>query len=637
MPFLSPTGEPLLNPYELLELEHGATDSEISKAFKKRMLHLHPDKQPPGQSPEEAITVERLMHDVMDARSFLLEGEHMATRRLYDSKLVLAKQQPPPVPVQQQTKVHHHVAGATTGGLVRSERSGKLGGTRATSTSKNRSETIAEELNRSTSTSNIGSGTIVEELNGDGGTTIYGEKPSTTMNNNLNVKRWGKIRKSASSLRRAANAKRKEYIDKETNNTSSRGKAFHDSCGDCSTTEENSTSDDELKQSHTYLNNTDATNECKKISSRTFATQMRVPKPSHSGRRNSFHDSRPANEQRSMSYSGMNLAVNAKSFRSSIPTNFESDLHHPKPASKRRQSEEDLVSKSKPVRRQSDSCILGASGGEMNFRQGGGEGRRSPDTHHHLHTSSRPTILLDKHYYCPLTKDIMKEPMSDAQGNTYERQAILKYLETHTMSPITGKSLSPMHLTPNTVLAEKIRLALKARLDSLQNAAKAHNKHQQPREVKYKSIRDAVDGFIHDLNSGLPSISISKLDSYGMTSFVYTGIKFRLDVPNTLANNVIIQTWFEHCKRTMEITTLVVKFNASLQKTGGGGRLTFRKMNGKYVFTFTKKVDLALFEKNSFRYGIEYFVEMSIKLHNIIHPADFRKLEKVKLTNSVAV
>lgn len=170
-----------------------------------------------------------------------------------------------------------------------------------------------------------------------------------------------------------------------------------------------------------------------------------------------------------------------------------------------------------------------------------------------------------------------------------------------------------------------------------ENGTQDSIKPQLNREVKYKSLRDAVDGFINDLNAGLPSISLSQLDSLGMTSFLYTDLKFRLDVPGGIANNVIIQTWYEDNKRATEISSLVVRFNTSLQKIGVGGRLTFRKINGKYVFSLTKKVDPELFCKSSFRHGIEYFVEMSIKLHNIINTDDVKTLEKVRLTNSVAI
>lgn len=99
MPFFSRKGEPLQNPYELLDLKLGATDDEISKAFKKLMFTLHPDKQPPGQSAEEALVVAQKLYDVMDAKSFLLDGEHLAAKREYDANLVKAAMQPPPPPI----------------------------------------------------------------------------------------------------------------------------------------------------------------------------------------------------------------------------------------------------------------------------------------------------------------------------------------------------------------------------------------------------------------------------------------------------------------------------------------------------------------------------------------------------------
>ena len=88
MPFFSRKGDPLQNPYELLDLNYGATDDEISKAFKKLMFSLHPDKQPLGQSAEEAAVVAQKLHDVMDAKSFLLDGEYLTARREYDANLV---------------------------------------------------------------------------------------------------------------------------------------------------------------------------------------------------------------------------------------------------------------------------------------------------------------------------------------------------------------------------------------------------------------------------------------------------------------------------------------------------------------------------------------------------------------------
>ncbi len=160
---------------------------------------------------------------------------------------------------------------------------------------------------------------------------------------------------------------------------------------------------------------------------------------------------------------------------------------------------------------------------------------------------------------------------------------------------------------------------------------------QQPREVKFKSLHEAVDTFINDLMSGSSTITIFPLDSSGSTSFSYLGRKFRLDVPTkSVDDNVILQTWFDHSKKAAGISGRVVSFNAAMQKLGLGGKLTFRNMNGKYAFTYTKPMDPERFSKTILRHGIEYFMEMSFKLHNTINIGDVLKVDKIRLSNSVA-
>ena len=101
MVFFSPSGLPLQNPYTLLNVTPlSCTDDDIAKAFKKLMLQLHPDKQPVNQSPTDAELVAIKLHDVMDAKSFLLDGEHLAAKREYDAKLIKESQQPQPQPPQ---------------------------------------------------------------------------------------------------------------------------------------------------------------------------------------------------------------------------------------------------------------------------------------------------------------------------------------------------------------------------------------------------------------------------------------------------------------------------------------------------------------------------------------------------------
>ena len=56
------------------------------------------------------------------------------------------------------------------------------------------------------------------------------------------------------------------------------------------------------------------------------------------------------------------------------------------------------------------------------------------------------------HFCCPLTLDIMTDPVVDHEGNTFERAAIEAWIREHETSPITRSPLQVGNLTPNRVL-----------------------------------------------------------------------------------------------------------------------------------------------------------------------------------------
>ena len=53
---------------------------------------------------------------------------------------------------------------------------------------------------------------------------------------------------------------------------------------------------------------------------------------------------------------------------------------------------------------------------------------------------------------CPITGSPFQDPVVDPEGNTYERAAILLWLEIHPTSPLTRKPLSPEQLVPNRAM-----------------------------------------------------------------------------------------------------------------------------------------------------------------------------------------
>ena len=150
------------------------------------------------------------------------------------------------------------------------------------------------------------------------------------------------------------------------------------------------------------------------------------------------------------------------------------------------------------------------------------------------------------------------------------------------------------------------------------------------------SLRQSVDMFIKELNSASPSGIINRLDSSGKAFFAYKGLDYTLQVPEGLSHHVTLQTWFDQDKKAAGISARIVEWNRSLQEIGLGGKLTFRNIKGKFAFTLTREVKPEKFCKRDLKHAIEYYLEMSIKLHNTINVTDQKKVDKVRLDSSFA-
>jgi hypothetical protein len=61
-----------------------------------------------------------------------------------------------------------------------------------------------------------------------------------------------------------------------------------------------------------------------------------------------------------------------------------------------------------------------------------------------------------KEMVCPLAMTVMEDPMMTREGTSFEREAILSWLETYTFCPVSGKPLEPCNLVKNCNLQKKI-------------------------------------------------------------------------------------------------------------------------------------------------------------------------------------
>ncbi|CAI7795120.1 unnamed protein product [Closterium sp. NIES-53] len=63
---------------------------------------------------------------------------------------------------------------------------------------------------------------------------------------------------------------------------------------------------------------------------------------------------------------------------------------------------------------------------------------------------------MDEQFLCPISKEVMREPVVAADGFTYEREHMERWMASCTLSPATGQPLAHSSLTPNHVLKNLI-------------------------------------------------------------------------------------------------------------------------------------------------------------------------------------
>jgi len=66
------------------------------------------------------------------------------------------------------------------------------------------------------------------------------------------------------------------------------------------------------------------------------------------------------------------------------------------------------------------------------------------------------SIEIPFHFICPITRELMSEPVVATDGHSYEYAAISHWLETHIRSPMTGETMPSKILIPNFNLKSQI-------------------------------------------------------------------------------------------------------------------------------------------------------------------------------------
>jgi len=108
-------------------------------------------------------------------------------------------------------------------------------------------------------------------------------------------------------------------------------------------------------------------------------------------------------------------------------------------------------------------------------------------------------------YMCPITLDIMKDPVCDNEGNTYEKQEIMKWLARNRTSPISRLPLRTADLRPN--------IALKNLICSFNEKNKVSSEVQTMREARLKRFDGSQPTPTHSDTPSPPSMPPSSIQS----------------------------------------------------------------------------------------------------------------------------
>jgi hypothetical protein len=96
-------------------------------------------------------------------------------------------------------------------------------------------------------------------------------------------------------------------------------------------------------------------------------------------------------------------------------------------------------------------------------------------------------------FYCPITHELMVDPVIDPEGNSYEKQAIENWIRQSGKSPITRTALSINDLRPNRAL----KTAINEYRDSVQSDVQSN---PVPMDVESSDLTvtgNYAHGFIH--------------------------------------------------------------------------------------------------------------------------------------------
>ena len=395
-----------MDPYTILKLPNTASDAEIKKAYRLQMLQLHPDKLSPTLSEESIAAITEKFHNVKDAYEFLTNPMHLTSRRMYMAKMASRRAE------YERREAFMRRNGMSSGAAAGGVHGYHSGGGGAAGMA-------------GTGMPPPGYGGTTSGRQRTNGNSYAVPKRKHRTRAEPGIPEEEEIRRDARGRRASADENRRYYRGAKDVSDAKRSKSRSD------------------KRQNGYKSERDTA-----ATGRKKSSSYRHQSSSGANRRGREKSSERQREERTRS----EPRHRREKYDSTDDERFADPKDH-----ERERRKSTRRGKSTDRRRQKER----ASAEERRKRA-----RSAPARYHskNKHKSSSKNKGRDKRgekehpreYYCPLTKRLMKDPVIDTEGNTYEREAIERWLRVQSSSPITNGYLSLDMLKPNRDLKKEI-------------------------------------------------------------------------------------------------------------------------------------------------------------------------------------
>ena len=406
--FFDDNGDPQMDPYSVLKIQNNASDADIKKAYRTQMLQLHPDKLAPNLTSEEIAAVTDKFHVVKDAYEFLTSAQYLTARRLYMAKMA-----------SRRAEYERREA------FLRRHQNSVNGKTAASEPIPTRSNNVYQQQYSHRNQSNRSGGNRPPPQS----SRSYAVPPRRKSENNLNEK-YGK---SEPNLRQPN--VNPDYGTKYARGQTNGRRNVHKMGGVSYSRKYTGGAGGNVSRGRRATANDRSSSGREKRTNSSSAAKNKESSRHRARSQPQSSRSKSRDKSRQEDAARFNSAGGGGSQGSNKENRRKSSPNDPKRRSRQmaRDKEKKVRSRSAPARYYS-----------KNKSDKSSSTRRASNKE------------LPEEFFCPLTKRVMKDPVVDNDGHSYEREAIERWLRAQSSSPVTNEYLSLDMLRPNKELKSRI-------------------------------------------------------------------------------------------------------------------------------------------------------------------------------------